>query len=1051
MASIWKTKHSVALLGAGCGAAIPFFAPVVMAGEEKKSCHSGHVKPSQLPIYDDPQDLFDISYEVTGKGQLQEGVEVVRKELCGAVEATKEFRDEVTRIYETGKAHTAGQIAYLREEENLTVRSAAIAVGGVLGFMLGARGRFFKKLLYTSAGAAGTAAVLYPQYSRQYTQEALDAANSYSTVAYNFLVGVKPQTKEDSDNTSSAAASSASKADGKVEVSNLYPSLLTLPHSSLFTKREQKNYWPYVKAVKEGPIITQGKSLDRIAEEASQVSTLGFRLQERESDPIQGFGSVAEHVVGEEDNFISGHTGASDAAFFSTKQDEKVEVEPQFQERASIVPLSSEGIEKDSDEKFIDKLIDETKKVIEVADKVVKDAKLVEKVSEQVEKVSEVIPVVGETIESVAEFVQEAATVVEKFADGIKEVAETVEVLEVAEAERESVPTSELMVTANQAKDKKISVFKKVSNFFSSSDAPESVSSNLTTSVSTGSEFTLKVDREGEKSFSNISVSGSDELSIVEPIQESDAVFGDHMSSPTDSTPVEADSRISETSEKNAFDLKLEILPQKNDLSISEKKHSPPVRVEGQFPKSLVLDDSKVSSNLPETNQGIHEATKSQELLNHESSQVVSDVMSEEKSSLFSKIADFFSTDSSATENSSPKSSLNNDIAGNIEAPGSAASNAGTNWEKTEKSKSDITGVSVVQKPKIPDSLLKTKVGVSLKQDDVSSLSGESLPAGKYEPRSQVSDSTKASAPGVAPKPSETSKSSGTLMKTASPIPNVSEVCEPETRLKEHELVSRVRDEGGFTIIESPGSEGVFAVLEEASKNEPKESPSEAKTTTEDHGQSNPNDHDMYTTSEMEKVSNSVKVAKTALRQHMKNVLKNIDQATKDSQSAAVTRKVLASSAYKQSERLAFYLSMTDEINTSEILTHALESGKTCFIPRYDSRSRHMEMVRLHSRADYDSLPETSWKIKQPPLDEPREAALETGGLDLVLVPGLAFTAAGHRLGRGRGYYDTFLSKLVQCQGENKAHFLALAFSEQLVQEVPTDASDVLVHSVIVP
>ncbi|KAA0203798.1 hypothetical protein HAZT_HAZT000561 [Hyalella azteca] len=195
-------------------------------------------------------------------------------------------------------------------------------------------------------------------------------------------------------------------------------------------------------------------------------------------------------------------------------------------------------------------------------------------------------------------------------------------------------------------------------------------------------------------------------------------------------------------------------------------------------------------------------------------------------------------------------------------------------------------------------------------------------------------------------------------------------------------------------------------------------------------------------------MASTLKTAKAALRLRMKDILKSLESSEKIRQSSEVTQKVLRSDDYQRAERLALFLSMDDEIDTREILYNALETGKICFIPRYDSKSRQMEMVRLHSRADYDQLPETSWKIKQPPLHEEREQALTTGGLDLVLVPGLAFTSAGHRLGRGRGYYDTFLSKL---PSPGRTKLLALAFSEQLVDDVPTDASDVRVHAVITP
>ncbi|XP_018026479.1 MICOS complex subunit Mic27-like isoform X2 [Hyalella azteca] len=189
-----------------------------MAQDKSKPCCSGKVRPSQLPIYDDPDDLYDISYEVSGKGQLQEGVEMVRKELSGAVDATKELRDQVNHIYQTGIAHTAGQLAYLREDENIVQRSGAIAAGGVLGLLLGARGRFFRKLIYASGGAGGTAGILYPQHSKQYMQEAFDAANTYSTVAYNFFVGVKPQASTASDKKEATTApANASLDDDKVE------------------------------------------------------------------------------------------------------------------------------------------------------------------------------------------------------------------------------------------------------------------------------------------------------------------------------------------------------------------------------------------------------------------------------------------------------------------------------------------------------------------------------------------------------------------------------------------------------------------------------------------------------------------------------------------------------------------------------------------------------------------------------------------------------------------------------------------------------------------
>ena len=63
--------------------------------------------------------------------------------------------------------------------------------------------------------------------------------------------------------------------------------------------------------------------------------------------------------------------------------------------------------------------------------------------------------------------------------------------------------------------------------------------------------------------------------------------------------------------------------------------------------------------------------------------------------------------------------------------------------------------------------------------------------------------------------------------------------------------------------------------------------------------------------------------------------------------------------------------------------------------------------------------------------------------IDLALVPGMAFDAAGHRLGRGKGYYDRFL-------GEHPHIYkIGVCFPFQRVAEVPSEAHDVVMDEVI--
>lgn len=63
---------------------------------------------------------------------------------------------------------------------------------------------------------------------------------------------------------------------------------------------------------------------------------------------------------------------------------------------------------------------------------------------------------------------------------------------------------------------------------------------------------------------------------------------------------------------------------------------------------------------------------------------------------------------------------------------------------------------------------------------------------------------------------------------------------------------------------------------------------------------------------------------------------------------------------------------------------------------------------------------------------------------DLIVVPGVAFTAAGHRLGQGGGWYDRFLPNI-----NDRAKTVGVCFSEQVLEALPQESHDVVVQQVI--
>ncbi|XP_032906506.1 5-formyltetrahydrofolate cyclo-ligase isoform X1 [Amblyraja radiata] len=188
--------------------------------------------------------------------------------------------------------------------------------------------------------------------------------------------------------------------------------------------------------------------------------------------------------------------------------------------------------------------------------------------------------------------------------------------------------------------------------------------------------------------------------------------------------------------------------------------------------------------------------------------------------------------------------------------------------------------------------------------------------------------------------------------------------------------------------------------------------------------------------------------AKKALRLDLKRRVAALSDAEKRRQTAAVSRRLLAHPKYQNCQRVAVFLSMSDEIQTEDIIKDVFQCGKQCFIPRYKPRSNHMDMVKLSSAEEIHNLPLTSWNIHQPAEDVLLEEALTTGGLDLILMPGLGFDKHGNRLGRGKGYYDTYLERCLK-HPKGKPYTIALAFKEQICDLVPVTESDKPIDEVL--
>ncbi|KAL4957205.1 hypothetical protein BDW69DRAFT_156885 [Aspergillus filifer] len=229
-----------------------------------------------------------------------------------------------------------------------------------------------------------------------------------------------------------------------------------------------------------------------------------------------------------------------------------------------------------------------------------------------------------------------------------------------------------------------------------------------------------------------------------------------------------------------------------------------------------------------------------------------------------------------------------------------------------------------------------------------------------------------------------------------------------------------------------------------------------------------------------------IQTAKKDLRKRMREVLQRIPADSITNQSKNVTSRLLSLPEYQQAKRIGVYLSMpSGELSTSLIVEDALKSQKEVFVPYIHSietafeqkKTSVMDMLVLESMEEFVALQRDKWGI--PSLSEaqalskrncfggiglsdaaglPKDANA-TAGLDLIVMPGMAFDPGFRRLGHGKGYYDSFLTRYLRWEAESGTKtkkmplLVALSLAEQTLsppEEVPVTNHDWLVDIVIV-
>ena len=170
---------------------------------------------------------------------------------------------------------------------------------------------------------------------------------------------------------------------------------------------------------------------------------------------------------------------------------------------------------------------------------------------------------------------------------------------------------------------------------------------------------------------------------------------------------------------------------------------------------------------------------------------------------------------------------------------------------------------------------------------------------------------------------------------------------------------------------------------------------------------------------------------KKELRLYIKTLKKQHSKESLQEQSRLILNKLENNMSFIEAKTVMLYSSLPDEVQTHDFL----------------KKWRDEKKIILPTVVGDDIIPvelskETDFAIGDFNILEPQNEPYN-GDYDLIIVPGVAFDRNGNRIGRGKGYYDRFLSKHLDVKR------IGICFDFQFIDEVPTEDNDIRMDEVI--
>jgi 5-formyltetrahydrofolate cyclo-ligase len=180
-----------------------------------------------------------------------------------------------------------------------------------------------------------------------------------------------------------------------------------------------------------------------------------------------------------------------------------------------------------------------------------------------------------------------------------------------------------------------------------------------------------------------------------------------------------------------------------------------------------------------------------------------------------------------------------------------------------------------------------------------------------------------------------------------------------------------------------------------------------------------------------------------ALRRQLRAARRAVPAAQRRNAARAIARIASQRHWLRPGRRIALFLSMPEEIDTSVLLQRVRQRGCLVYVPRITNQRRNnMQFLPLTG-----TMGRGSFGISEPTGGKP----LRASHFDLIFMPLVGFDTGGNRIGMGRGYYDRALSFRHRRQHAGTPLLVGLAYDCQQVPALPVQTHDVPLDAILTP